>query len=199
MQIDLEALRRHYASLSDEALSEIDRSDLVDLARQCYDVELARRHVNQTEGRSTFRAASVDRPDASDWLDGAACVCTFPVSSVHNPNYDDTPARTVLESAGIPCHLELCQVAPDPEPAPQSEYRLMVPGEFNLEASCVLNKEIYNERMVDGWRAHLTTLSDEQLLAATDDDLYGDLVDRLERMKRAYDEEVARRRSRTRS
>ena len=43
MQINLEDLRRHYASLSDEALREIDRSELVELAQQCYDQELAQR------------------------------------------------------------------------------------------------------------------------------------------------------------
>ncbi len=43
MPVDLEYLRRHYASLSDEALLELDRSELVETAQKCYDEELARR------------------------------------------------------------------------------------------------------------------------------------------------------------
>ena len=43
MQLSIENLRRHYASLSDEALREIDRSELVEAARACYDHELAQR------------------------------------------------------------------------------------------------------------------------------------------------------------
>ena len=43
MKLNIEELRRHYASLSDEALREIDRTELVEIARQCYDQELALR------------------------------------------------------------------------------------------------------------------------------------------------------------
>ena len=40
MQIDLEQIRRHYASLSDEALLDIDRDDLTEAAQQrCFDAE----------------------------------------------------------------------------------------------------------------------------------------------------------------
>lgn len=38
-----EEFSRHYASLSDEGMREIDRADLIDAARECYDEELARR------------------------------------------------------------------------------------------------------------------------------------------------------------
>jgi PhnB protein len=43
MKVSVEAVRRQYADLSDEALLDVDRQDLVDLARKCYDEELARR------------------------------------------------------------------------------------------------------------------------------------------------------------
>ena len=43
MQVDLEYLRRQYASLSDEALLALDRSELVETAQKCYDEELVRR------------------------------------------------------------------------------------------------------------------------------------------------------------
>lgn len=51
MKISAEDLRRQYADLSDEALLEVDRQDLVELARNCYDEELARRNLKATSAR----------------------------------------------------------------------------------------------------------------------------------------------------
>ena len=45
MKVSVEDVRRQYAELSDEALLDIDRQDLVELARKCYDEELARRQL----------------------------------------------------------------------------------------------------------------------------------------------------------
>ena len=45
MQVDPEYLRRHYNSLSDEALLAFNRSDLVEIAQKCYDAELDRREL----------------------------------------------------------------------------------------------------------------------------------------------------------
>ncbi len=43
MALDLDQLRRNYAELINEALLEIDPSELVEAARECYDSELAQR------------------------------------------------------------------------------------------------------------------------------------------------------------
>jgi hypothetical protein len=48
MRIDPEELRRHYESLSDEGLLDIDRSDLNPVAQGIYDQEIARRGLNHT-------------------------------------------------------------------------------------------------------------------------------------------------------
>ena len=45
MKVSIEDIRRQYAELSDEGLLEIDRQDLMDQARQCYDEERARRQL----------------------------------------------------------------------------------------------------------------------------------------------------------
>ena len=45
MKVTAEDFRHQYADLSDEALLDIDRQELVDLARKCYDEELARRQL----------------------------------------------------------------------------------------------------------------------------------------------------------
>jgi hypothetical protein len=43
MNVDEDDFRKRYAELSDEGLLSIDREELVDAARRCYDEELARR------------------------------------------------------------------------------------------------------------------------------------------------------------
>ena len=48
MAIDVEHLRQHYASLSDEEFDNLDRSDLTEVAQKCYDNELARRSLRRS-------------------------------------------------------------------------------------------------------------------------------------------------------
>src|ERR1017187_7718324 len=45
MMVSVEDFRRQYADLSDEALLDVDRQDLVEMARACCDEELARRRL----------------------------------------------------------------------------------------------------------------------------------------------------------
>src|SRR5580700_262922 len=49
MNVDESDFGRRYAHLSDEGLLSIDREDLIDTARQCYDQELARRGLQYDE------------------------------------------------------------------------------------------------------------------------------------------------------
>lgn len=69
----------------------------------------------------------------------------------------------------------------------------MVPGGLNLEAASVLDKEIFNAEVEAEWRAHFAVLTDEELLGVDQEILFGGLLDRIERVRRAYDEEVTRR------
>jgi hypothetical protein len=214
MQIDPEELRQHYASLSDEALRAIDRTELVDLARSCYDEELAQRERAtrpKTERFATpsVRAAPLDRPndekesrsgldvDAGPkpaWLEEAALVCSFAASPGDKSAGALADAISVLQDAGIPSHVVLQKIdPPSVTPQPQYEYRVMVPGGLNLQATSVLDKEIFNAEFEAAWRAIFEGLSDEQLLTVTKEALFGGLLDRVERVTRAYDEEVARR------
>src|SRR5437764_428671 len=47
MKVSIDEIRRQYAALSDEGLLEIEREDLMEQARQCYDEELERRHIRR--------------------------------------------------------------------------------------------------------------------------------------------------------
>jgi hypothetical protein len=66
MQPDLEFLRRHYAALSDDALLEIDRAELVEAARPLYNHELvgrklASKHLLEDE-RPEWTPGTASRP-----------------------------------------------------------------------------------------------------------------------------------------
>src|SRR5262249_44061121 len=149
LQIDLEDLREHYASLTDEELLAFDRDALVEAARQCFDRELARRGLE--DGKLTDRleewgsgnGAAFD-PDADpDWLESAACACSYMSYPGNNAASDADHARDVLQSAGIPCRIVISEEASGGGSAAQVEYRVMVPGALNLEATSLLDREIF--------------------------------------------------------
>jgi hypothetical protein len=217
MKLNIEDLRQHYTSLSDEALRAIDRNELVEIARQCYDQELAQREPLKKKPdlpKPAVRATPLSEPeheedmqevtedeleeeggeDPPEWLEEAACVCTFAMFTGSGASVDAENARDVLTEAGIPCHVTLRRIDPSQSPPPRSEYRVMVPGGLNLDAASVLDKEIFNAEIESEWRAHFAVLSDEDLLGVNQEVLFAGLLDRVERVRRAYHEEVARRR-----
>jgi hypothetical protein len=208
LPLDLEFLRQHYADLSDEGLRAIDRSGLVQAAQACYDEELARRapwgqaekSVSPPESAAPRHPPDAEKettdgePGPPDWLEQAACVGSFVL-------HRGTPAaslaessRDVLRAAGIPCCLVREEIAPAPSVQPAyTECRVMVPGAQNLHAVSVLDRQIFNAELEAEWRAHFEELSDEEFRALSLDDMCAGLLDRVERLKRAYGDEVARR------
>jgi hypothetical protein len=62
----------------------------------------------------------------------------------------------------------------------------MVPEALNLQAASVLDTAIFNERAVVDWKTQLESLSDEELAALNIDALCAGLLDRVERMRKAY-------------
>ena len=189
MKVDTDYLRRHYAEISDEALREIDRTELVEAAQKCYDEEVARRHSAPATPTAPEPRDFVEDEDGPDWLEGAACVCTFANSPGSDSQVDAAEARDAIEAAGIPCHIAL-------EPTGEerrSEYRVLVPASRTLEAMSILDRDLFNARLEAEWTAHLAGLSDSELRALSPDLMCAGLLDRAERLKRAYEDELARR------
>ena len=211
MQFDPEKLREHYASLSDEALLDLDRKELVEVAQTLYDQELASRGLEGTED-----AEEPDEPDELDepviaprnrqdferkdseakppWLEEATVATSFRKFRGLDSVGPAEDARDALENAGIPCCLELYTEAVPAAPAQQQEeYRLMVPGHLILQAVSVLDKEVFNPQNDDRLSTYFETLSDDELRELDTEILVAGWLDRIDRLKKAYRKELAQR------
>jgi hypothetical protein len=188
MAVDPEYLRRHYSSLSDDALLEIDRAELVDIAQTCYDDELRVRKLSSPHAA----AESVDKPD---WLGEAAEVFSRVDVPGTAPAPDVANARDALEAAGIPCYLDVGGIPADQSDTgrPMRQWRLMVPGNLNLHATSILERDIFNVDFEAEWKTHLEMLSDKELSAMNPQVVFCGLFDRVERVTKTYDEEMIRR------
>ncbi len=197
MKTDTAYLRRHYASLSDEALLDVDETDLTEDAKQIYDEELAERGLTrrladeEDEGSAEGRVRQGD--GKPDWLGAAAVAARFSPSPGMNVTDGALEARDALEAAGIPCYLSTLWVDPPPVAEPRQEVRLMVPGNLSFEAESVLDKDIFNQEAEAMWKTHLQTLSDDELREVDIEVLLAGLKDRIARVTRAYNEELKER------
>src|SRR5579863_7797579 len=151
MPVDPEYLRQHYASLSDQALLAIDRGELVDAARECYDDELGRRKMPSR--RPGVGGERVE--DEPEWLEDAAEVYSRTDLPGQAPPSDLADTRDALEAAGIPCYLALSEIPEEEKsasPKPTHVWRLLVPGELNLRATSILDRDIFNADFESEWK-----------------------------------------------
>ncbi len=205
MRVDTETLRTHYESLSDDALLELDPAELTESARTVLEEELRRRGLAAVGGSAAEEVAAEAEPpvegdlepdtdEAPEWLEDAACACSFAVHPHGAASSDAARARAVLRAAGIPCHIVMTEDSPVPGTPARQYLCVMVPGPLPMHASSILDRDIFNEQYEAEWRTHLGELSGENLRALTPDIFCAGLLDRAERMKRAYNEELSRRR-----
>jgi hypothetical protein len=207
MQVDPQYLRQHYASLSDEALREINREDLVEIAQGRYDDEVRQRRLDaarkpQWDGPEVSDAETErDSQDSGEggkpgWLEEGAEVYSAVnrAGSVSAPDADN--ARAALDAAGIPCYLDLDvgEEEPAENPEPMQQWRLIVPGNLNLQATSILERDIFNADFEADWRTHLEMLSDQDVRAMSPQVVFCGLFDRVERVTRVWNEELKRRR-----
>ena len=195
MKLDTEFLRRHYAEMSDEELRAIDRADLVGAAQQIFDEEVGRRKASEAPraSRPQFQAEE-EVAIADDWLDDAAeAYSSYARPGTTDPSEGSVDVRDALEAAGIPCRLELFE-EPEQEDQMRYRWRVLVPGKLIHRATSVIDRDIFNAEFEAQWRTHLEMLSDEELRVMEPQYAFCGLYDRLERINRAYDEEVERRR-----
>ena len=203
MQINLDDLRDHYRSLTEDELLQIERADLTEAAQRCYDEEVSRRGLNNQEPpapqpESGEELETGDSDADPDWLQDAAIACSYTSVPGGTAATDADHARDVLQEAGIPCQISVEENHPNNADGPRfPEFRVMVPGALNLKATAVLDKEVFNEGLETEWRSHFEALTDAQLRALTPDVICAGLADRIARLKRAYNDELARRATRS--
>lgn len=103
--------------------------------------------------------------------------------------------QAALREAGIPSRVVVKPPEPEPPSTPLSLYCVMVPGELATRACSVVERRVFNRMAEDEWRSQLTAFTDEQLRTLNPEDAWGALLDRAERMKQAYEDEIARRKA----
>jgi hypothetical protein len=200
LQIDLKSLRQHYGSLSDDELLAVERDELTDAAQKCFDEEVERRGLtaapesDANPDDEAYLGATFRPGEDPDWLEDAACACSFVSQPGGSAASDAENARGVLQDAGIPCQVSGIEVAASTGDQPaQHEYRVMVPGALNLTATSILDKEMFNPQLEADWRTHFASLTDGELGALNPDVICAGLVDRVARLRRAYNDEISRR------
>ncbi len=203
MEVSSDDLRRYYESLSDEMLREIDPRDLTEVGRRCYQHEVEQRELKQRPApREPADAPEGPEEEAfeedlelqPDWMEHAACACSYTAVPGSDVAADAEFARNVLLDAGIPCRLSV--LPPEgPNAPPFDEYRVMVPDAVKLKALSVLDKEIFNAELEADWRTHFAALDDDQFRALNPEVICAGLLDRVERLTQAFKDEQERRRS----
>jgi len=126
--------RQHYELLSDEALLEINPADLVDVARQCLEEEIAQRGLNAAASSSPEEIPA--EPPASEEEPGEVLIATYTSGDELNL------ARGLLQSAEIPSRVENPLAVMG-----GMELRLIVPAAFEEHALEVLGAEISEEEL----------------------------------------------------
>ena len=134
MDVSQADFRQHYELLSDEALLEINADDLVDVARECLEEEIANRGLNVAAAESPAEMEA--EPVLGDEEPGEVMIATF-------TNGDELNlARGLLQIAEIPSRVDNPLAVMG-----GMELRLFVPAAFEEHALEVLAAEISEEEL----------------------------------------------------
>jgi PhnB protein len=123
----VEDFRRQYAGLSDEALLDVDRRELVQLARDCYDEELARRQLKVAAPAHASAPAQESHGEAEE----------FAVAQTYESQEEARLARELLRAAGIRAHLGAAGLA------------LLVPVSTREDAREVLDAQVSDAELAE--------------------------------------------------
>jgi len=125
VKVTAEDFRHQYADLSDEALLDVDRQELVELARKCYDEELARRKLK----------AAAPAPVATHAPEPHAEPEEFVVAETYASHEEARMGRELLRTARITAHLDASGLV------------LLVPESTREDARAVLDSQLSDETL----------------------------------------------------
>jgi hypothetical protein len=131
MKLDPAELRKQYASLSDDALLAMHRQDLVELAQQIYDEEIASRGLGSPAAAEPEEGSSPEREPGEEMVE----------VSTYTSRNEARLAKSFLVSADIPCELE------NEFALQETELRLLVPASLLDQALEVLGAQISDEEL----------------------------------------------------
>jgi hypothetical protein len=134
-----------------------------------------------------------DREVEPVWLEDAAEVYSVDSRFGSDFGVDAETACRVLEAAGIPCYLDFCEEPEEGDLPATHRWRVLVPGNLNMRATSVLERDIFNDSFETVWKTHLEMLSDRELREAKPKEVFCGLFDRIERVVRTYNDELSRR------
>ena len=168
------------------------------MAQKCWDEEVERRGLDERQQSDVASDDEAGDTEASFggnvdacWLDEAGCACSFLGDPGGSPASE---AAKVLDDADIPCEVTAVEISSALDRyLAEYEYRLMVPAPLNLKARSILDREIFNPQLEADWRLRFQSLTDRELGELNPSMICAGLVDRIARLKRAYNEEVTRR------
>ena len=137
MSINIEGLKRHVASLSDEALLEVRREDLTEEAQGIYEGELTSR------GLAWPAAAPAEEEEDPEAAAGGGLVSLGKYDSLEEGRF----ARDLLRNEGIPAWFagELALKKGDSDPLAALE--LLTQAAFLEQAQLLLSSEISDEEL----------------------------------------------------
>jgi hypothetical protein len=160
MQINRKDYEEHYTALSDGALLEIKRDDLVPLAQECLDAEIGRRGL--VEGpEEAMGAAATEPAEPSHEVPDMVVVGEY-----QDPGEADM-ARDLLRSAGIQAMLLNERLAGMLNiPLSPGTYHLLAATESEEEAVQILDSEISEEELA----AQAEAAGDEPAEATPDEE-----------------------------
>jgi hypothetical protein len=137
MQTSREDFMQHFSDLSDAALLEVSRDDLVQVARDCLDEEIARRGLNKTAPEPSAAAPEPDHTEPE----------VVVVGEYQDAGEADL-ARALLRGAGIDAMLLNERLAGILNiPLAPGTYHLLAPVESEEEALQILASEISEEEL----------------------------------------------------
>ena len=195
MKIDREALRKHYQRLSDDGLRAVTPEELVPEARECFEAEWKARGLDEEPSFELPEEEEVDEAAEDPGDEERVPVCVYQTAPPVEQSEAAAEAVALLREAGILSEVEtkLMPASDEPPPRDYYEHSVMVPHNKALEAEAILECEMRNQEIEEKWRAHFGALSDRELRRFDVDALFAGLLDRIERVKRAYAEEIERR------
>jgi len=136
MQLNPDDLRKQFDRLSDEALLEVEREDLVDLARDIYDAELSARGLTRSVQAAAAAPSSEPQPEPTAGLVVLAELASF---------VDASLAQAALTSAGIASSIK--ETGPYRSMAGQPT--IMVAAESLEDARAVLDSPLSDEELAE--------------------------------------------------